>query len=202
MPTTSSILYKLANLISTIGHPLLMLSVFVVFVSFQQLPIQNAVLISGLLIGVVVLPVCLQNYRKVRQGTYTNFDVSDRQQRSGFYPGLIGLVALVTGIFIATNQPLSFCYGMNATLLLLVISYGVNFFIKASLHTSLSFFLAWAIGLISPPLGVAMGIMAVAISASRLVLKRHSLIEVGTGALIGLIIGACFYRLTNTPFLQ
>lgn len=123
MPTTSSILYKLANLISTIGHPLLMLSVFVVFVSFQQLPIQNAVLISGLLIGVVVLPVCLQNYRKVRQGTYTNFDVSDKQQRSGFYPGLIGLVALVTGIFIATNQPLSFCYGMGATLLLLVISY-------------------------------------------------------------------------------
>ncbi|GAB3986302.1 hypothetical protein GCM10028807_03430 [Spirosoma daeguense] len=147
MQTTSSFLYKLAKRISIIGHPLLTLLVFVVSVSFHQLSARNALLVSGLLIGGVMLPVGVQNYQKVRQGKYTNFDVSYRQQRSGFYPVLIGLVALVTGIFVATNQPRSFCYGMGTTLLLLVISYGVNFFIKASLHTSLSFFRAWVIRL-------------------------------------------------------
>ncbi|WP_460941889.1 hypothetical protein [Spirosoma daeguense] len=44
---------------------------------------------------------------------------------------------------------------------------------------------------------MSMGILAVAIAASRLVLKQHSLIEVGTGALIGLVIGVGFYSLIN-----
>lgn len=195
MKTSPTILYRLANLVSIVGHPLLTLSLFSVYVSFWQLPFRQAVLLSCLLIGGVIVPVCIRNYQKVRQGVYTNFDVSDQRQRAGFYPVLIGLVALTTGLFVATGQPRSFCYGMGFSFLLLVVSYGVNYFIKTSLHTSLSFFLAWAGGLISQPLGITMGVLAVLIAVSRLILKRHTLLEVLVGALIGLTVGIGFYLL-------
>lgn len=59
----------------------------------------------------------------------------------------------MTGLLFATHQPRSFCYGAASVLLLVVSSYGVNRYIKASLHTSLSFFLTWAIFSINQPLG-------------------------------------------------
>ena len=154
-------------------------------------------LISGLLIGGVVVPVGVLTYRKVKQGKYSNFDISNRRQRAGFYPFVIGLMALATGILIVTNQPQSFIYGMSVALLLLVVSHGVNFFIKASMHTSLSFFLAWAGSLISFRLGVVLGLWAVLVAASRLILKRHTLPEVIVGGLIGLAAGIGLYNLLS-----
>lgn len=183
---------------SAVGHPLLTWSVFSVYVSFRQLPVRNAVLISGLLIGGVVLPVGVLTYRKVKQGKYSDFDVSNRRQRAGFYPFVIGLMALVTGLFVATNQPRSFTYGLGVALILLIVSYGVNFFIKASMHTSLSFFLAWAGSLISLRLGIMLGLWSVLVATSRLILKRHTLPEVIVGALIGLAAGVSLYELLSS----
>ena len=197
MKETLPTLYKLANLLSIIGHPLLTWTVFSVYISFRQLPVRNAMLISGLLIGGVVVPVGILTYRKVKQGKYSNFDISNRRQRAGFYPFVIGLMTLATGLLVVTNQPRSFIYGMGVALLLLIVSYGVNFFIKASMHTSLSIFLAWAGSLISFRLGVMLGLWAVLVAASRLILVRHTLLEVVIGALIGLVSGVGLHWLLS-----
>ena len=145
----------------------------------------------------VVIPVSILTYRKVRRGEYSNFDISNRRQRAGFYPYVIGLMASATGLLVATNQPQSFTYGMGVALLLLIVSYGVNFFIKASMHTSLSFFLAWAGSLVNLHLGITIGVLAVLVAISRLILKRHTLPEVIVGALIGLAAGVCLYGLLS-----
>lgn len=190
-------LRKLAGLVSFAGHPLLTLSLFSLYVSFQQLPFGNAVLVSGFLVGGVALPISWHNYRKVRQGRYTNFDVSDRRQRTGFYPVLIGLVALVAGLLVLTGQPRPFWTGAVCLLGLLVGSYGVNRFLKVSLHASLSFYLAWAMYLLNPALGLAMAGLATLVAASRLVLQRHTLPEILLGAGMGLAAGASFYSLVR-----
>lgn len=180
-----------------VGHPLLTLSLFSVYVAFQQLPLKNALTVTGLLIGGVAIPISWQNYRKVRRGQYTNFDVSDQRQRAQFYPVLIGLVALVTGLLFATGQPLSFGYGAVCLLGLLMVSYGINQFIKVSLHTSLSVFLTWAVYLLSPPFGMFMSVLSILIALSRLVLKRHTLTEILVGALTGLLTGGIFYTIVT-----
>lgn len=192
---TQSLLYKTAKVLSVVGHPLLTLSLFSMYVAFQKLPLNNAVTVTGLLIGGVAIPIAWQNYRRVRRGQYTNFDVSDQRQRAQFYPVLIGLMALVTALLFATGQPLAFGYGAVCLLGLLLVSYGINRFIKVSLHTSLSIFLTWAVYSLSPLFGVVMGVLAVLVALSRLVLKRHTLTEILVGALVGLITGIGFYTI-------
>ncbi|MBC3788723.1 phosphatase PAP2 family protein [Spirosoma utsteinense] len=193
MKTVSPFIYRTAKALSVLGHPLLTISLFVLYITFQQLPTRNAIIISALLLGGVVIPISWYNYQKVKQSQYTNFDVSDQRQRAQFYPVLIGAISLMTGILFITHQPRPFCYGTACTLLLVVSSYGVNRYIKASLHTSLSFFLTWAVYSINQPLGLMMGVFAILIGASRLVLGRHTLLEILVGALIGLVSGTALY---------
>lgn len=165
--------------------------------TYTHLPASKALLLSGLLLGGVILPVSLHTYQNFRQGHYTNFDVSDRKQRYQLYPTLLVLLALVTGFSFATNQPRPFCYGFLAACLLIAGSYIVNFFSKASLHTSFAFFLVWIMLPVSSSLGVAMTIFALLITLSRLILNRHTVPELITGALIGLTTGAGFYWATG-----
>jgi len=189
------LLLKTARLISLLGHPLLTLPVLTSYFAFRDLPVRNAAVISLVLIGGVVLPITWQNYRKVKQGQYTNFDVSNRRQRVHFYGIALGLASAATALLWLTDQPRPYRYGFACGLGLLLISYGVNFVTKASLHTSLSTFLVWALALVSPPLSVAMAVFAVLIAASRLVLGRHTLPEVLVGALLGAVAGAVLFGL-------
>ena len=181
---------RIAQVISIAGHPLITLSLFSLYVAFLRLPYQNAVFLAVLLVGGIVAPICWHNYRQVKRGHYTNFDVSHQGQRTQFYPVLIGLLGVVTLLLFATNQPLPISQGTACVLLLLVSAYGLNYVIKVSLHTALSFFLAWVIYSINPTGGVLMGIFAIIITASRLVLGRHTLSEVIAGALLGSVSGA------------
>jgi len=182
-----------AKFLSVAGHPLLTGSVFTVYIAYRQLPFFNAVLVTTLLIGGVVLPVSWQNYRRVKQGRYTNFDVSHQKQRHQFYYTLMSLLALMTGLLFLTGQPWPFCYGALAMLLLTVSSFLVNLFVKASLHTSVSLFITWALLLVSGPAAVGMAFFSLLIAVSRLILNRHTLTEIVAGALIGLLIGAGLY---------
>jgi membrane-associated phospholipid phosphatase len=186
-------LTKTARIVSVVGHPLVTTSILTLYVAFNQVAFFNALFVSALLLGGVILPVSWQNYRRTQQGQYTNFDVSDRQQRYRFYPVLMGLLALVTGLLFVTGQPRSFCYGFLSMLLLIGCSYLINFFSKASLHTSISIFIAWAVLLISQPMALVMMLFALVVTASRLVLNRHYLSELVIGALLGLLVGAGFY---------
>lgn len=188
-----SSLIRLATIISVVGHPLLTASLCTIFLTYRHGSGGKAFLLSGLLLGGVILPVSLQTYRKVKQGHYTNFDVSDRKQRYQLYPTLLILLSLVTGIAFATAQPRPVCYGFVAASLLIAMSYAVNFFSKASLHTSVSFFLACILLPVNLFLGGVMVIFAFLIALSRLILKRHTVTELIAGALIGLTTGAGFY---------
>jgi len=193
MYAVSPWLTKTARVVSAVGHPLVTTSVLTLYIAFKQVSVLNALFVSALLLGGVVLPVSWQNYRRTKRGQYTNFDVSDRQQRYRFYPVLIGLLALATGLLFITRQSRPVCYGFLSMLVLIGCSYVINFFRKASLHASISFFIAWAVLLISQPLGLVMMLFAWVVTASRLVLNRHSVAELIVGAGLGLLVGAGFY---------
>jgi membrane-associated phospholipid phosphatase len=143
-----------------------------------------------LLVGGMIVPICWHNYRQVKRGRYTNFDVSHQGQRTQFYPILIGLLGVVMLLLFATNQPVPIRLGTACVLLLLISAYGLNYFIKVSLHTALSCFLVWVIYSINPMGGVMMGLFALLIAASRLELGRHTVSEVIAGALLGSVAGA------------
>ena len=180
---------------SILGHPLLTISLLSGYVGFLRLPQKSAVIICGLLLAIVIIPVVWHNYQKVNNGKYTNFDVSSRSQRSGFYPVLIGLTLLFLALLAVTGQPYVFIHGTMCMLLLLVSSYCINFYIKTSLHTSISIFIAVGFYSLNHSLGLILGIFTILVALSRLVLNRHTISEILVGALMGVISGICLYML-------
>lgn len=185
----TSLLYKTACLASLLGHPLLTLPVFTTLLAFNLFEPYKATGISLLIIVVIVLPVTIRNYIKTRRREYTNFDISDRQQRQSFYPFVIMLTALVTIILYFTPGTDSFFTGTCILLAMLIASALINRTIKCSLHTSASVYLSIVLWQFTITGSIAMFIFTFIIATSRLILKRHTSIEILTGAVTGCIAG-------------
>jgi membrane-associated phospholipid phosphatase len=188
-----SLLHKASAVISTIGNPLITFSVFVLFITIKTMDGVSAALLSLLVIGGVAIPISINNYVKTKNGKYTNYDVSDREQRQGFYHFLLLLIGGVTGILYLTNQPAAFRHGSLVFFVMVIVSYIINYRLKVSMHTSISVYLGITLLLINFNAGLAMLVFAILIGLSRLVLKRHTVAEVVAGLIVGLLFGAANY---------
>lgn len=187
---SKSLLHKVSAVISTVGNPLITFSLFIMYVTSQSMDCASAALMSLLIIGGVTIPISINNYVKTKSGKYTNYDVSDREQRQGFYHILLVLIGVVTGILFLTNQPAPFRYGSLVFYVMVIVSYIINYRLKVSMHTSVSIYLGCTLLLINVKAGVAMLVFAVLIGLSRLVLKRHTVAEVVAGLVLGSLFGA------------
>ena len=83
--------------------------------------------------------------------------------------------------------------GVLFALLLMVASQVVNNYIKSSLHISLNIVLCFLILPINAVLSLTYFGFVIVIAWSRLALKRHTIIEIYAGAILGLIAGVCFF---------
>lgn len=185
---------KIASFISTIGHPLLTIPVFSVIVFFTYEAFEKAVVHATLIVVGFFLPLSIKMYLSSKNGTYTNFDVSNRTQRQSWYIYAMLLLLALTIILFVTDQPRVLRLSVLFSLVLLLASQIMNYFIKSSLHVSFTIFLSFLILPISLFMGLFFLAFTIAIAWSRLTLKRHSLKEIIAGTVLGLIIGiASFY---------
>jgi membrane-associated HD superfamily phosphohydrolase len=180
---------SLAKLLSFLGHPLLLGTGYVVLMSFKNLSNETAWKVSLLTVGFIPLPIIIHNLKKLRKGEYSNFDVSDQQQRKGFYPFAISLFILLMIIFYLFGFPWSVTVNTLNFLVMMLIMAFINLKTKASLHAGISFYIS--ISLISLSLWIAMVffILALGTSWSRLILGRHTLQELAIGMGMGLVFG-------------
>lgn len=183
---------KLAQWISGFGHPMLSFPVFIILMLFLNQPAQKAIWISALIILGVFIPMFLKIRRGTKSGRYTNFDISDRQQRKSFYPFIILLLSVVTAILYFTQQPEDIIRPILFALILILINYALNFYIKVSLHVSLTVFLGFLIFEINTALGIIFFLFGLAMAWSRLELKRHSFQEILLGILVGILMGSTY----------
>ncbi len=180
---------KIARTISIIGHPLLLGTLYVVFISYYRLDQDIANWVSFLVIGCVALPILANNLVQTRRGSYTNFDVSDRKQRRGFYPFALGLFLLLILLFYTMDFPRPIVEQTLVFFLLLLIMTALNFFTKASLHAAIAFYIAinlWEVHFI---LGIILFIVALAISWARVYNGRHTFLEIILGGILGFVFG-------------
>jgi membrane-associated phospholipid phosphatase len=197
MNKTKSIKTILARMVSVVGHPMITIPLFVIVVLFSKNNFKTASYLAFLIIGCIFVPVICWMYIKSKNGSYTNFDVSDRKQRNSLFLFAIPLLIIVTSILFLTHQSHNTCITLLFATFLVIISHLVNFYIKSSLHVSFTLFLAFLSIPISPIFGYSMMGFSLLIGWSRIVLKRHTLKEVIVGYLIGLTIGAIlFYFVT------
>lgn len=184
-PVVSPLVRRLAGVVSFLGHPLVTTLAFVGVLAKGQLAGAAAIWAIGSVL-LVVGTISLWNYRRTRIGAYSNFDVSQREQRNSFYPVLLVSMGMVTAGLFWQQQAGLFRYGMLAAWLLLLLCYGLNFWLKVSLHAALSFFLAVIVlHLYHGWWGLVMMAVALLVAVSRLVLGRHSVRELAVGAAVG-----------------
>jgi len=176
---------KIARIISIVGHPLLTIPLYVLFVMVGFEDIKRAALNSFLIIGCIFIPLALWLFVKSRNGTYTNFDVSDRKQRKSVFVFIIPILCVVTYILYKTGQSSHLWQSMFFALLLVVILQLVNFNIKSSMHVALNIYLAFLVMTVNYKIGIVILLLTGLIGWSRIVLGRHSIKEVMFGAVIG-----------------
>ena len=179
---------KIANFVSVIGNPLYTIPLFVLIVMFGKEDFSKAVLISFLIVGCIFIPVILWMYIKSRNGTYSNFDVSDKHERKSLFWFAFPFISVITVLMFVTNQPRNISVSMLFALILVVVSQVTNFFIKSSLHVSLNIFLSALIFTVNYKIGIAVLFFTGILIWSRLKLERHTVKEVITGFVIGLTI--------------
>jgi hypothetical protein len=146
---------------------------------------------AGLLFGAAValatvVPVIVLVVRGVRRSAYTDYDVSDRGQRSGFYRALF--VVLPVGSAALWLMEPALRAGIAATWALILASMAANRLVKSSLHVGFAAYCAvlWPLGPWTAPLAAA---AVGAVAWSRLVLRRHTPLEVAVGAALGVAAG-------------
>jgi len=179
---------NIAHIVSVLGHPLLTIPLYVALVMFGSEDFKRASLNTFLIIGCVFIPVTMWLYIKSRNGSYTNFDVSDRKQRKSVFVFIIPILSIVTYILYKSDQASHVWQSMLFGLILLFILQVVNFRIKSSMHVSLNIYLSFLIMTVNYPVGIIVLLLTAPIGWSRVALGRHSLKEVLSGTIIGLLV--------------
>lgn len=190
----------IAKWISTCGHPLLTIPLFVTITMFATEDIGKASLVIFLIVGCIFVPLVGWLYIKSKNGTTTNFDVSDRKQRKSLFVFILPVLMLVTIILYRTGQSKTVCLSVFFGLVITFVSQLVNLRIKSSLHVSMTIYLAFLIMPLNYLTGIVVILLSGLIGWSRIVLGRHTLKEVLWGGGIGLTIGLIMFYIEQNIY--
>jgi hypothetical protein len=173
----------IAQTLSLAGHP------------FFTIPLTVAVLARSWRYAAVIavtttLPIALIIARNVRRGTWSDADVSRRDQRSSLYYAMVP-VLLVSGIALhLTGASPRMMAGVLAAAIMLIAGLLANRFLKVSMHLMFDAYCAINLAAVFPRLIPLFVLALAAVAWSRRKLDRHTWAELAVGTVIGLVVGA------------
>lgn len=180
--------YALARLISQVFHPMILSVVSFLIVGLYAMP-RWFVGLGWALFGIIlqVIPPTVFFCIRLRQGAYSDEDVSVRQQRNELY--FFSLLTLITGLGVLwwLQAPLPFLALLCSALLLAMLGWAINYVWKISVHASSAASCA-AIGLMyDQSLGLFLGICALLVGWSRVRTRNHTPLQVLAGFLVATV---------------
>ena len=175
----------LARALSIVFHPFVMVGVMVGAAAAARQTAGEAVRSVGAVVLFTIVPLAVLMWRQVRRGRWENADASNRAERPILYVvGGAGVVALLAYVVVIRQQ--SFMVrGVVATLCTLALSAGATRWIKVSLHMAFAALASTALALGRSPVGYLLLLALPALGWSRLILQRHTPLEVVLGTIIG-----------------
>lgn len=174
--------YALARRVSQIFHPILMNLLSFLIVGFGALGTRTAGLIwTAISICALLVPPLLFYYIRLRQGTYSDEDISVREQRNELYLfGIVWAVVAAVGLM-ALGAPRPFLALICCALGLGLIGGTINLFWKISAHASAIAASATIALLYSRPLGLALWLCALCVGWARVRTRNHTPLQVLAG---------------------
>lgn len=115
-------------------------------------------------------------------------DVSNREQRNSLYLFNFVVIAVYIAVLYYLKENFHYILIVLFTLVLLVVMFMSNLFIKSSMHTSFNVFVSALFFALNPLYGIAWLFLTLLVAISRVILKRHTVKEVIMGAFIAFIV--------------
>ncbi|GAB4498030.1 MAG: hypothetical protein OHK0019_32710 [Saprospiraceae bacterium] len=176
-----------ATILSTVGHPFVLLPVVLSLLTVRELPFEKAWPALAAVWGSLAVMGAFLIVRK-RKGKISNWDVSAQSERGrNIYRPVLILLLVAAALLHFSRQPF-----VDETLffaLLMAVCYAINAKIKISQHTLMATYLGFLVLSANLLAGVAMLIFAPFVAWSRVVLGRHTQREVLVGALVATAFG-------------
>jgi membrane-associated phospholipid phosphatase len=174
--------YALGRLVSQIFHPILLMIVTFVIVGYGSLSTHAAGLKwAAICILTLILPTTIFYTIRLRQGAYSDEDVSQREQRTELY--LFGLcwVLLAMPALWYFGAPWPFLGLMFCALGLGIVNGTINLFWKISAHAGSIALTATVALLYSQTLGIALWLCALVVGWARVRTRNHTPMQVLAG---------------------
>lgn len=177
-----------ATILSTAGHPFLLLPLVLSWLTIRQLGFAGATpILAAIFGGILVMSVFL--ILRKRKGKISNWDVSAQHERAkNIYRPVLIVLLVTAALLYFFHQPF-----VGETLffsLLMAVCYVINLRIKISQHTLIITYLSFLVLQTSLWAGLVMLAFAPLVGWSRVVLGRHQKSEVLTGFIVGVVFGA------------
>ena len=182
-----------AHAVSLLGYPYILIPLSIALTVASGPGELNDILPLLAVLAVVFGVVSVVTWRGVRSGRFSNFDVSTRTERGGFYRLLLMAMVGVSLYLYFTQPHHPALRGLITATVLLAVCSLLNRKLKVSLHAAFAFFAAAFPWVVAPLLSGVLLVFAVAVCWSRLVLKRHVLSEVLVGSALGIVAGASLH---------
>lgn len=143
----------------------------------------------GFVMAAAILPIGLFMYGQVKSGRWGTVDASRRSERPALF-ALMLVLLVVLGLFLRGLPKLALLSsGLTAAAAILIVAFVLNTWIKTSMHMAFASWVAVTLLVIALPLGLALLIALPLLGWSRLAMRRHTLLEVLVGVVLGATVG-------------
>lgn len=180
--------YALARVISQVFHPVLLSVINVFLVGLFAVP---GTLIglgwSALSVALQIIPGTAFFMIRLRQGAYSDEDVSVRQQRNELY--LFSMVTVLVGllVFVLLGAPRPFVALFCTVAVVNATCWLINLFWKISVHAVGVAGTAFLASIYSPGLGMLLWGGALAVGWARVRTRNHTPAQVGAGFVLAVV---------------
>ncbi|RRR72466.1 MAG: phosphatase PAP2 family protein [Candidatus Viridilinea halotolerans] len=184
--------YRLARLISQILHPIpLALISLITIGTFGIETLREGFLWALVTACLQIIPPMIFFVVRLRQGAYTDDDVSDRTQRNELY--FFGIINLLVGLLLLNlfDAPLPFRALVAAAALVSAIAWAINLTWKISVHAASMGSTATIAAIYYEPLGLMLWICAIILGWARVRTRNHTPMQVIAGlalATVGVLV--------------
>ena len=177
-----------ARVISTIGHPLLIVPLAAAVAMQTRGASPHSVLATTLSLAAVAIAVAVFSVRRARSGRWAHVDASMPPERRELNRLLLYLLPVAALLLWAAGMPTGVVAGVGLSAGIVLLAQLTRRWLKVSLHCA---FAAFAATLVWPHGGLVTGFgaLAVLVAWSRLYLVRHTPAEVAMGTMLGALAG-------------
>jgi membrane-associated phospholipid phosphatase len=174
--------YILARVLSQVLHPMITTTLTFIILGVYAVPHRwHGVLWALFIIVVEVIPPMTFFLFRLKQGAYSDEEVSNRHQRNELYLFTFVMSLVSIGFLLLIGAPLPFIVLLIAGTTLNVSSWIINFFWKISIHSATAAMCATVALIYSLPLGMVLWVGALAVGWSRIRTKNHTFLQVVAG---------------------